>query len=286
MSTKHNKKRYLSILFALEHTQQCLSVRAISSKHGVSVGTVSTRIKEGKKILETEEHTIEEIEALIKECDIPVCVEEKKVPAQQVAIRKVYELATRPEGVKSKQEYAVYAEVFGYTDKGTVNIQAQQKSYIRRRCREIALSQGKKALFVPDWINPEKPSQSLHNMNVAAHELYEYVSEKVQEVIAKNNLENESAYAIKHALVNMVIEGLNPKCLERQIKGYTDIVEGLTENGVAVADNEELDYSQEWHEGKHYTVGFDNGEIYLRHTTPEAVHSVFEGLKDIEGQIY
>lgn len=281
-------KRLFAVLVALQHTEYKLTVRDLAAKHSISVGTVSTRIKEGNAILDTEHYEIEQVEFLLSELHNKQPEEKKgkEVTPQQLAIRMLYEKATSPHGVKSKEEYTVYSTVFGYTEKGAVNITTQQKTYIRRRVRELATSAGKTALFVPDWINTAKPAQSLHNMNLIAHELYEYMEAKVQELVAMNNVAPEAAYSVKHALVNMVVEGMSHTNLERQIKGYTDVVEGLTANGVATEEDEQLDYHKEWNEGVHTLITFPDGEMKYETTTPEAIHAVFEGLKDLDEQGY
>ena len=281
-------KRLFSVLVALQHVEYKLTVRDLAAKHSISVGTVSTRIKEGNAILDTEHYEIEQVEFLLNELHNKQPEEKKgkEVTPQQLAVRMLYEKATSPHGVKSKDEYTVYSTVFGYTEKGAVNITTQQKTYIRRRVRELATSAGKVALFVPDWINTAKPAQSLHNMNLIAHELYEYMEAKVQELVAMNNVAPEAAYSVKHALVNMVVEGMSHTNLERQIKGYTDVVEGLTANGVATEEDKELDYHKEWNEGLHTLITFEQGEMKYGPTTPEAIHAVFEGLKDLDEQGY
>lgn len=281
-------KRLFAVLIALQHTEYKLTVRDLAAKHSISVGTVSTRIKEGNAILDTEHYEIDQVEFLLSELynKQPEEKKGKEVTPQQLAIRMLYEKATSPHGVKSKEEYTVYSTVFGYTDKGAVNIPSQQKTYIRRRVRELATAAGKTALFVPDWINTAKPAQSLHNMNQVAHELYEYMEEKAKELLAMNNIPPEAAYAVKHALVNMVVEGMSHTTLERQIKGYTDVVEGLTANGVATEEDEQLDYHKEWNEGVHTLITFEEGEMKYETTTPEAIHAVFEGLKDLDEQGY
>lgn len=285
---KARAKRLFAVLIALQHTEYKLSMRDLAAKHSISVGTVSTRIKEGNAILDTEHYEIDQVEFLLSELHNKQPEEKKgkEVSPQQLAIRMVYEQATKPHGLKSKEEYAIYAKVFGYTDKGAVNITQQQKSYVRKRVREIAKNNSVLALFVPDWINTAKPAQSLHNMNLVAHELYEYMQEKVQELLAKNGISPDCEYAVKHTLVNMVVEGISHHKLERQIKSYTDVVEGLTANGVATEEDQHIDYYKEWHEGKHTLITFEQGEMKYETTTPEAIHAVFEGLKDLDEQGY
>lgn len=285
---KVKAKRLFAVLIALQHTEYKLSVRDLAAKHSISVGTVSTRIKEGNAILDTEHYDIGQVEFLLNEL-YNAQPEEKKgkeVTPQQLAIRMVYEQATKPHGLKSKEEYAIYAKVFGYTDKGGVNITGQQKTYIRRRVREIAKNNSVLALFVPDWVNTAKPAQSLHNMNIAANELYHRLDELVKDFLAATGVSPDCEYAVKHTLVNMVVEGISHNNLERQIKSYTDVVEGLTANGVATEEDQHIDYYKEWHEGKHTLITFEEGEMKYETTTPEAIHAVFEGLKDLDEQGY
>lgn len=284
---KAKAKRLFSVLIALQHTEQHLSVRDLAAKHSISVGTVSTRIKEGNEILDTEHYEIGQVEFLLSQIYAePVEKKEKEVSPQQLAVRMVYEQATKPHGLKSKEEYAIYAKVFGYTDKGAVNITPQQKSYVRKRVREIAKSNSVLALFVPDWVNTAKPAQSLHNMNVAANELYNRLDELVKDFLAATGVSPDCEYAVKHTLVNMVVEGISHNNLERQIKSYTDVVEGLTANGVATEEDQHIDYHKEWNEGVHTLITFDNGVMQYGTTTPEAIHAVYEGLKDLDEQGY
>lgn len=269
------------------------SVRSLASLYSLSVGTTSARINEGKGYVASHpEMTLGDAIELLAQVYVGNENEPKVKPQttpQQIATHMVYALASRPQGVKSKEEYECYAKAFGYTPKGVVDITSQQKSYIRRRVREIAEKKGERVVFVPDWINVNKPQQSVHNMNKAAHELYLYMEEKVQEVIAANGLPNDAAYSLKHVLVDMAVQGVNMLSPERQGKAHADIIEALTANGVATQEDTTIDYAKEWEQGTHSVFSMPNGQCaYTTNLTAKDIHKVFEDLKDLDeaGFIY
>lgn len=268
------------------------SVRDLHSLYGLSVGTVSTRIKEGKGVvalepeltLEDAQHMLLQVYAGNTESPKPAQV----VTPQQLAIHAVYAEAVKPTGVNNKTEYALYGKIFGYSKEGACNITAQQKSYIRRRVREIAKVKGETVVFVPDWINPKAPQRSIDTMAVMANEMFQRMEEMVNQYLADNNLPESAKYAVKQALAGMVVEGVSPMSVERQCKGYTDVVVALTANGAATEEQEVFDYAKAWNNGIHETTIIGAAGWGSKITTPAEVHAVFESFKDLdeEGYIY
>lgn len=292
--TKEQKaleKKYLSCVLYYKNLNG-ESVRALASLYSLSVGTVSARIGEGKGVVALEpEITLEAAIELLSQ----VYVGNKEAPKvkpqttpQQVATHMVLEKATRPQGIKSKEEYAVYASVFGYAADGSCAITHQQKSYIRKRVREIAKNKGSKALFVPDWINEYAPQRSLTTMNAMAHELFERMEEMISDYMATNNLPADARYAVRQALAGLAIEGVNPQGIERQCNSFAEVVADLEANNTPDPEKAVFDYATEWNEGKHSTLSFVNGVMTITPSSPELVHKVFEDLKDLDeaGYIY
>lgn len=78
----------------------------------------------------------------------------QKTPSQ-LATQEVFELAIRPQGIRQHEEYIIYQKYFGAevdeeTGYSKSTITSTQKSYIRRKVRELATSLQTTALFVPD----------------------------------------------------------------------------------------------------------------------------------------
>lgn len=269
------------------------SVRALATLYSVSVGTVSARITEGKGVVALEpEMTFEAATELLAQVYVGNEEEPKVKPQtspQQLAIRMVYELATQEVGIKSKEEYAIYGKVFGYTADGSCAITSTQKSYIRRRVREIARANGVNAVFVPDWFNANAPQRSLTTMTEMAHSLFERIEEMVNDYMNINQLPESARYSVRQALAGLTIEGVSPQSIERQCLGYSDVVGALTDNGAATDEHMTLDYAKEWEEGVHSVFSMPNGQCALTtNQTAKDIHKVFEDLKDLDeaGFIY
>lgn len=292
--TKEQKaleKKLLSIVLYFKN-QAGESVRSLHALYGLSVGTVSARINEGKGVVATEpDMTLEDAEHMLLQVyagNTEPPKPKQEVTPQQLAIHAVYAEAIKPKGIQNKTEYMLYGKIFGYSKDGACNITAQQKSYIRRRVREIAKNNGLTAVFVPDWFNVNAPQRSLDTMAVMAHVLHERVEEMVNEYMHTNQLPESAKYAVKQALASMVVEGVSPITVERQCKGYGDVVAALTANGVATEEDEVVSYKEAWNTGTHTMTMFVGGGYHTVPTTPEAIHAVFESMKDLdeEGFIY
>ena len=268
------------------------TVRALAHDYCLSVGSVSARIKEGKGyVAKHPEITLHEAMELLNQIYVGATEPPriKKTTPQQIAINMVYEKAIASEGIKSKEEYAIYARVFGYSADGSCAITSQQKSYIRRRVREIAKANSVKAVFVPDWFNVKAPHRSLKTMTAMAHNLYERIEEMVNDYMHDNNLPPTARYSVKQALARMVVEGVSPQSIERQCSGYSEVVSALTDNGVTTEENTVEDYAKVWNEGKHCVFSLPDGKLDFQYNlSAKDIHRQFEDLKDLDeaGYIY
>lgn len=269
------------------------SVRALATVYNVSIGTVSARINEGKGVatIDPEMSLERATEALqqLYETEVEKPKKKTSISPQQQAIYLVYDKATQHVGIKSKEEYAIYGKIFGYTEDGNCAITSTQKGYIRRRVREIAKANGVSAVFVPDWFNVKAPQRSLTTMTEMVHSLHLRIEEMVDEYMHANNLHPSARYSVKQALVGMSVEGVTPQSIERQCNGYSEIVGALTDNGVATEEDVIEDYGVMWNEGTHSLFTMPNGQLKFENNVPKQdIHKVFEDLDDLEqaGFIY
>lgn len=158
----------------------------------------------------------------------------QKTPSQ-LATEELYMLAIRPTGVKQYEEYVVYKKHFGSevddeTGYARVNITASQKSYVRKKVRELASSVNKKAIFVPDWLSTDSPKTSWDDMLSMTNEMYSRMQEYVNDYMFKHDLPSSARYAVEQQLFVLLVPGYSPRSVYDNTSLISEVVNDLEAN--------------------------------------------------------
>lgn len=150
-------------------------------------------------------------------------------------VQKVYEMATRPQGIGGSEERALYKEMYGFKkddESGEihVNITDSQKNYIRTQVRAKATQEGKVALFVPDWVSLKSPRPSFNRMLEMTNDLYERMQEYLSEYMVEFNMPKEARYAIEQQLLIMLVPKYSPRNIYDICKQAAEVVDQLEHN--------------------------------------------------------
>lgn len=150
-------------------------------------------------------------------------------------VQKVYEMATRPQGISGSEERALCKEMYGFKkdeESGEihVNMTDSQKNYIRTQARTKAEQEGKVALFVPDWVSLKSPRPSFNRMLQMTNDLYERMQEYLSEYMVEFNMPKESRYAIEQQLLIMLVPKYSPRSIYDICKQAAEVVDQLEHN--------------------------------------------------------
>lgn len=150
----------------------------------------------------------------------------------QLATQEVFELAVRPQGIRQHEEYTIYQKYFGVevdeeTGYSKSKITATQKSYIRRKVRELASSKETTALFVPDWVSQRAPRSSWNDMLEMTNNMYDRMQEYVNEYMWKHSLPSNARYAVEQQLFVLLVPGYSPRGIYDTTHTITQTIDGL-----------------------------------------------------------
>lgn len=120
--------------------------------------------------------------------DTPFALDVRPSMSRSKAVSELVNLSARPEGVRYSEMWPVLREFFGLrlTESGKfeLNINDNKLRYIKKQTKEAAVSQGKEALFLPDWLPRRAPCAATDMLNMAAHDLHERAREYASEFTA------------------------------------------------------------------------------------------------------
>ena len=116
----------------------------------------------------------------------PLASDHQLTMTRPTAIIELVKLSTRPGGVRNSEMWPVLRALFGMRFDGktgamVLNMTENQLRYLKEKTMEAAASQGKEALFIPEWLPRRAPAAAndmLINMAGWLHDrAQEYVSE-------------------------------------------------------------------------------------------------------------
>lgn len=192
-------------------------------------------------------------------------VEKERVKQYSSIVESILSLAIRPQGIRNKEEWNLYKEVFGYSvDEETgakkVMITDSQKSYIRSMVKEEAIEQGGVATFVPDWLSPSEPRASWDAMLSMTNEMYERMQEYINGYLWEFDMPIDARHAVTQQLLVLLVPEYSPRGIYDVCKQATDVVDRLERNKQVVDKKPQ--------------------------TLPTSVSAVFESVDDIRDSIY
>lgn len=135
---------------------------------------------------------------------------------------EIYSLATRNEGILESEEYQIISSYLSVWDN-------EVKKKIRRQCRERALREGNRCLFVPDWIGRETPRGNRDLMMGLANELNQRIHESISSFIEETGYANHKV--IHFVLCQLAVNGFSPASISDICDRYDNIVCALEESG-------------------------------------------------------
>ena len=155
----------------------------------------------------------------------------QKTPSQ-LATQEVFELAIRPQGIRQHEEYTIYQKYFGVevdeeTGYSKSKITSTQKSYVRRKVRELAASKETTALFVPDWVALRAPRSSWNDMLEMTNNMYDRMQEYVNKYMWKHSLPSNARYAVEQQLFVLLVPGYSPRGIYDTTHAITQTIDGL-----------------------------------------------------------
>ncbi len=192
-------------------------------------------------------------------------VEKERVKQYSSVVDSILILAVRPQGIRNKEEWNIYKEVFGYsvddeTGASKVKITDSQKSYIRSMVKEEATTLGKVATFVPDWLSASAPRDSWEAMLSMTNEMYERMQEYLNGYMYEFDMPSDARYAVSQQLLVLLVPEYSPRGIYDVCKQATDVVDRLERNKQV--------------------------EDKKPQTLPISVSDVFESMNDIQDSIY
>lgn len=106
------------------------------------------------------------------------------------AVALLVEFATRPQGVKFSEMVPVFGDLFGYVvgeNGGSVriNMTDRQRDYLTATVKAAAISAGKVALIVPEWMPRQAPLAAYQALIEAANALNEAAQEALVSFIVR-----------------------------------------------------------------------------------------------------
>lgn len=190
----------------------------------------------------------------------------QKTPSQ-LATQEVFELAIRPQGIRQHEEYAIYQKYFGVevdeeTGYSKTKITSTQKSYVRRKVRELVASKETTALFVPDWVSLRSPRLSWNDMLEMTNNMYDRMQEYVNEYMWKHSLPSNARYAVEQQLFVLSVPGYSPRGIYDTTHTITQTIDGL---------ESKMDQS---------------AIVNTRKPLPKEVSDVYNSVEDIKQFIY
>lgn len=107
---------------------------------------------------------IRKIKQEVKETndDNPVAFDHQATMTRAAAITELVKLSTRPGGVRRSEMWSVLRDLYGLqlnSEKGSweLAMSEDQYRYLKKQAKEAAASQGKEALFIPEWLPRQAP---------------------------------------------------------------------------------------------------------------------------------
>lgn len=159
-------------------------------------------------------------------------VGKKQESVTSTVINAVFPLATRKIGVKPSELNKIYYEHYGTVwceieERNILNMTQGQKSYIRAKVKAKAAKQGKVAIFVPEWMDRTRPTESNKLMLSLANDLYEIIEYKVNEYLHSFPQETDAAWSVRNELYSLAVKGYDPTGLMNRCDRNAEVAEQL-----------------------------------------------------------
>lgn len=156
------------------------------------------------------------------------------------AVTLLVELATRPQGVKFSEMVPVFGDLFGYVvgeNGGSVriNMTDRQRDYLTATVKAAAMSAGKVALIVPEWMPRQAPLAAYQALIEAANALNEAAQESLVSFIADFPEAADRPALVMQELLSIAFRGVSREPVETRCRRNLSVAEQLEERGTGSA---------------------------------------------------
>lgn len=158
--------------------------------------------------------------------------EKKAITPSQIAAQRILPLAIRPEGVSGQEVYPILLSAFGYTENDDtgykrLNATQEQKTYVKRLVKNMAMKTGKEALFTKDWMSKTDPYGSLQLICQCANALNQALQEEI-EYFLEHYPECEG-YDLRREIVYLALDGIAQEPVARRCERNEKIINKLAQ---------------------------------------------------------
>lgn len=156
------------------------------------------------------------------------------------AVSLFVELATRPQGVKFSEMVPVFGDLFGYVvgESGAsvrINMTDRQRDYLTATVKAAAMSTGKVALIVPEWMPRQAPLAAYQALIEAANALNEAAQEALVSFIADFPEAADRPALVMQELLSIAFRGVSREPVETRCRRNLSVAEQLEERGTGSA---------------------------------------------------
>lgn len=150
--------------------------------------------------------------------------------SQAAAVGAILELSTRPEGVRRSEMWPIFRARFGMVENNKtgameLNMTDDQRRYLMKQTKTAAKSQGKEALFIPEWLPRHAPLEA----NDTLVRFAGYLHERAQEYGAEftSLFPDTSVRLVVNELVCLAFIQATPEPVEVRCKRNFEAAEAL-----------------------------------------------------------
>lgn len=172
----------------------------------LSTGLSERKIAEKTGITRRQVRNIKERLGNAEEEDNPFSLDIGPTINRSQAVSELVKLSIRPEGLRHSEMSPVLRAFYGLRineESGALelNMTDNQLRYLKDNIKEAAISQGKDALFLPEWLPRRAPCAAVEMLTNAAHSLLERAQEYTSDFMSA--FPEVSRSSVFHELVSL-----------------------------------------------------------------------------------
>lgn len=169
-------------------------------------GLSERKIAERAGITRRQVRNIKERIGNVEGDDNPFALDVGPTISRSQAVSELVCLSIRPEGVRNSEMSPVLRALFGLrindeSGRFELNMTDNQLRYLKEKTKEAALSRGKEALFLPEWLPRRAPCAAVDMLTDAAHSLFERAHEYTADFLSA--FPEASPSAVFHELISL-----------------------------------------------------------------------------------
>ena len=160
----------------------------------------------------------------------PLALDRQPTLTRAAAISELVKLSTRPEGVRNSEMSVVFRALFGLrpnskTGAMELDMTDHQLRYLKQKTTEAAASQGKEALFIPEWLPRQAPAAANDMIINLAGLLHDRAVEYVSEFMSTHT--DASRLAVFRELINLSFPQASPEPVQTRFQRNNETAQQL-----------------------------------------------------------